>query len=187
MAEQSFKLAGWAAVVAVVAFIAEITLNFAAQLPGYSGVASPLVVTVVLAIHIAFASYATWRLRAFLIEKYDFHGVDSLIPMLVGAGLLFALTQAGSQFVSEPALSGVLLLAPGMLLGGLSILFGYRILAVNGRIGGYKIPFACCHIGAPLCFLTVVLAPVGLVLLVVAAILLALIFFSDESPELEFV
>jgi hypothetical protein len=187
MAEQNFKLAGWAAVAAVIAFVAEIALNLASGLPGYSGVASSSVATIVFAIHVAFGSYATWRLRAFLIEKYDFHGVDSLIPLLVGAGILFALAQIGSGFVSQPGLSNALLLGPGALLGTLSVLFGYRLIGVNGRMGGYKMPFACCHIGAPICFLTVVLAPVGLVLLVVAAVLLALIFFNDESPELEFV
>lgn len=187
MAEQNFKLAGWAAVVAVVAFVAEIALNLASGIPAYSGVSSSFVATVVFGIHVAFGSYATWRLRAFLIEKHDFHGVDSLIPMMVGAGVLFALAQIGLEFVTQPVLSNAILLGPGLLLGALSVVFGYRILAVNGRMGGYKLPFACCHIGAPLCFLTVVLAPVGLLLLVVAAVLLALIFFNGESPELEFV
>ena len=81
----------------------------------------------------------------------------------------------------------VLMFSLGIPLGVISMLFGYRLLAVNGSISGYKKPFAYSHIIAPICFLTVVLAPIGLLLLIAAETLLMLMFFSDESPELEFV
>ena len=187
MKAQSFKVAGWIAVVAVTAFIMEIVVTFASKLPAYSEIISPSLVALMLAIHIAFGSYATYCLRTFLNERYDFHGTDFLIPLLVGSGIVFGLALIGSRLFLETTLSMILLFSLGIPLGVISILFGYRLLAVNGSISGYKKPFAYSHIIAPICFLTVVLAPIGLLLLIAAETLLVLIFFSDESPELEFV
>ena len=187
MKAQSFKVAGWTAAVAVVAFIVEIIVTFVSELPAYSEVISPPLVALMLAIHIAFASYATYCLRAFLNERYEFHGTDSLIPLLVGSGIVFGLALIGTRLFLEPTVSMVLMFSLGIPLGIISMLFGYRLLAINGTISGYKKPFAYSHIIAPICFLTVVLAPIGLLLLIAAETLLVLMFFSDESPELEFV
>lgn len=172
---------------AVTAFIMEIIVTFASELPAYSEIISPSLVALMLAIHIAFGSYATYCLRTFLNERYDFHGTDFLIPLLVGSGIVFGLALIGSRLFLEATLSMVLMFSLGIPLGVISILFGYRLLAVNGSISGYKKPFAYSHIIAPICFLTVVLAPIGLLLLIAAETLLVLMFFSDESPELEFV
>jgi len=187
MKAQSFKVAGWIAAVAVAAFIMEIIVTFASELPAYSEIISPSLVALILAIHIAFGSYATFCLRTFLNERYDFHGTDFLIPLLVGSGIVFGLALIGSRLFLEATLSMVLMFSLGIPLGVISMLFGYRLLAVNGSISGYKKPFAYSHIIAPICFLTVVLAPIGLLLLIAAETLLVLMFFSDESPELEFV
>jgi hypothetical protein len=187
MRAQSFKIAGWIAVAAVVAFLVEIILTFASELPAYSEVISPSVVALTLAIHIAFASYATYCLRTFLNERYEFHGTDTLIPLLVGSGIVLGLALIGARLFLEPTVSMVLMFSLGIPLGVISMLFGYRLLAINGTISGYKKPFAYSNIIAPVCFLSVVLAPLGLLLLIAAEVLLALMFFSDESPELEFV
>ena len=184
---KSYRAAGWAAAVAVTAFVLEIALTFASQAPAYTDIISPPLVALAMTVHIAFASYATYCLRSFLNERYEFQGVDSLILLLVGGGIVFGFISVGSMFFLEPAVSMILKLGVGISLGVISVLFGYRLLAVNGTIGGLKKPLAYCHIIAPLCFLSVVLAPLGLLLLLTAGILLALIFFRNESPELEFV
>jgi hypothetical protein len=182
-----YKVAGWAAAAAVVAFLVEIILTFASELPTYSKAISPSVVALTLAIHVAFASYATYSLRTFLNERYEFHGTDFLIPLLVGSGIVFGLALIGARLFLEPTASMVLMFSLGIPLGVISMLFGYRLLAINGTISGFKKPYAYSNIIAPICFLSVVLAPLGLMLLVAAEVLLALMFFSDESPELEFV
>jgi hypothetical protein len=187
MKTQSFNAAGWTAAAAVAAFVVEIIVTFASELPTYSEIISPSLVAFILAIHIAFGSYATYCLRAFLNERYEFHGADSLIPLLVGGGIVFGLALIGSRLVLDATLSMVLMFSLGIPLGVISMLFGYRLLTVNSTISGYKKPFAYSHIIAPICFLSVVLAPIGLLLLIVAETLLVLMFFSNESPELEFV
>jgi len=187
MKANNFKVAGWVATAAVVAFVAEIILTFMSQVPAYSEVASPRLVSLALAIHIALASYAMHRLRGFLNERFEFHRADVLIPLLVGGGIALGLAVISSRFYFEPAISAILMIMIGVPLGVVSVLFGYRLLAVNGAISGYKKPFAYIHMLAPICFLSVIFAPLGLLLLLAGQILLALMFFTDESPELEFV
>ena len=129
MRAQSFKVAGWTAAAAVVAFLVEIILAFASELPAYSEVISPSIVALMLAIHVAFASYATYCLRTFLNERYEFHGTDSLIPLLVGSGIVFGLALISTRLFLEPTFSMVLMLSLGMPLGVISMLFGYRLPA----------------------------------------------------------
>ena len=187
MKAQSYRAAGWAAAIAVTAFVFEIALSFASQTPAYAEIISSPLVALSMVIHIAFASYATYCLRSYLNERYEYHGADYLILMLVGGGIVLGLILVGSMFFLEPVVSMILKLGVGISLGVVSALFGYRLLAVNGTIGGLKKPLAYSHIIAPLCFLSVVLAPIGLLLLLLTGVLLALIFFRNESPELEFV
>ena len=184
---KSYRAAGWAAAIAVTAFVLEIALTFASQAPAYTDIISLLLVALAMTVHIAFASYATYCLRSFLNERYEFHAADSLIMLLVVGGIALGLISVGSMFFLEPAVSMILKLGVGVPLGVVSMLFGYRLLTVNGTIGGLKKPLAYSHIIAPLCFLSIVLAPLGLLILLLAGVLLALIFFRNESPELEFV
>lgn len=187
MKAKNYKAAGFAALLALVAFILEVVVTFAAQSTAYGGLVSPGLVTLMLVLHIAFASYATYSLRSFLNERYDFHGNDWLIPAMVGCGIVFGLALIGSAYFPDHDAALVLRIVPGVFLGVASMVFGYRLLGVDGNIGGFKKPFAYSHILAPPCFMTVVLAPIGLLALLAATLLLALVFFSEEDQELEFV
>ena len=182
-----YKMAGFVAILAVVAFIIEIVATFASQSLEYDEIFSPVVVKGALVLHVAFASYATYRLRSFLQARYEYHGVDTLIVLLVAGGIVFASVLIGSEYFLGQDAALVARIVPGVALGLVSMIFGYRLLAVEGDIGGFKKPFAYSHILAPLCFMSVVLAPVGLLLLVAASTFLALIFFSEEDRQVEFV
>ena len=177
----NFRVTAWIASLAVVAFIGEIVLTFISETLGHSQAVTPAAVSVALALHVALASYATYRLRDYLNDLYEFHGVDRLVPILVGSGILFASIIVWARLFPNEPLTTVL------LVGGISMLFGYRILSVNGSLGGYKKPFAYCHVLAPICFMTLVGAPLGLLLLLVGQMLLALIYFSEDNVELDFV
>lgn len=187
MKAKNYKIAGYAAVLAVVAFIFEIIVTFASQSSAYGELISPSLVTLTLVLHVAFASYATYHLRSFLNQRYEYHGADSLIPLLVGGGIVFMLVLIGSKYFLDHGAAILLRSSLGVPLGVISMIFGYRLLEVDSDIGGLKRPFAYSHMLAPLCFMSVVLAPLGLLLLIVAGTLLALIFFSEEDQELEFV
>lgn len=182
-----YKVAGFVAILAVVAFVIEIITTFASQSLAYGALFPPVVVTGALVLHVAFAGFATYRLRSFLQERYAYHGVDTLIVLLVGGGILFACVLIGSDYLLPQDVTLVARIVTGVSLGIISMIFGYRLLALDGDMGGFKKPFAYCHILAPMCFMSVILAPVGLFLLVAANTLLALILFSEEDQQVEFV
>ena len=187
MKQQKFRVAGWAAVIAAAAFVVEIVLSLLAETPAYGGAIGPGLVALALAVHVLMGSFAMWRLREFLHETCDFHGVDALIPWVIGGGILLAAVLAASRLGMDESLASWLLPGIGVPVGILGMLFGYRLLAANGTLGGYRNAFAWIHIIAPICFVTLVLAPIGLLLLIVALLLLAVMLFSEDKVELEFV
>lgn len=188
MKPQKFRIAAWAAVIAAVAFVAEIALSLLAETPAYGAAVKPTAVVFALAVHVSAGSYAMWRLREYLHEICDFHGVDTLILWLIGGGILLAAVTVVARLSLSHSLTGVVLpVVIGLPVGALSMLFGYRLLRANGTLGGYKKAFAYTHMAAPPFFLTVLLAPVGLLLLLAGQALLALILFAEDRVELEFV
>lgn len=189
MQTRDFSLAGWAAAVGALFFVAEIVTSFMAQMPQYSDLLPRFSWPVLLALHILPASYATWLLRAYLGDNYDFHKLDRVIPAMVVAGLLSGVVSIASQYagVENNLGLGALRFALGLVVGGLSVGFGYILLSVPGSMNGLKKPLAIMHLAAPPCFLVIVLAPVGLLLLLASEILLALVFFAGEEAQPEFV
>jgi len=187
MNTSNYRFAAWAGVVAATAFIVEVVVALAAEMPAYAETFSSAAVVLPIAVHVACGAYATYRLRDYLNTRYEFSGADRLILWLVALGLALGLVTIASKLFVEGAEAALLMMATGIPLGLVSVLFGYRLLAVNSSMAGLKKPFAWCHIVAPFCFLSVVLAPLGLLLLIVAQGLLAAILFNNASPELEFV
>ncbi len=187
MTENDYRGAGYAAVLAVAAFIIEIVVTITSQSSAYGELVPPGLVALTLLIHVTFASYATYRLRSFLNDRYEYHGTDLLIPLLVGGGIVLGFAIIASRLFLNPDVAIFLTLGMGLPVGVISILFGYRLLALDSDIGGFKKPYAYSHIFAPLCFMSVVLAPLGLLLLLAAGTLLAMMFFSEADQEVEFV
>lgn len=187
MKAKTYKAAGYVAVLAVAAFILEVIASFVSQVPAYSEWVPPNLQPLMLVLHVAFASYATLCLRSFLNDRYGFHATDTLIPLLVGGGIALGLALIGSPYLLGDEAAVMLMLGVGVPLGVISMLFGYKLLSVDSDIAGLKKPFAYSHILAPICFMTVVLAPLGLLLLLLAGVLLAMMFFSEEEQEVEFV
>jgi hypothetical protein len=59
---------------------------------------------------------------------------------------------------------------------------------VNGNLNGYKRPLAYIYLAGSVCFLLVIPAVVGIVLLTAWSVLLGLVFFrGEELEELEVV
>jgi hypothetical protein len=185
-----YSLAAWASVASVLVFVPEIIFTFIYD-AGFSAGAQGLgPVAALLLIKTALSAYALYRLRDYLNERFEFHQVDTLVMLMIIGGILFSLVATAARAWSGEMATWAsmgMLLGVGLPLGAITMLFGYRIRRVNGRLGGFKNAFAYMNMGAPLCFLTVVLAPLGLVLMAASQVLLALIFFNSEEEGLEFV
>ena len=187
MKDHSYRLAGWVAVAACAVFLLETGAYLMLELPVYQEQVPVLLPVGLLSLHVLLSSYALLRLRNLLHERYEFGGGDLPIYILVSGGIAIARIRATGDLIDGSEIIAIPLLLAGLVTGLGSIMLGYRVFGMNGTLGGFKKIFATAHIAAPLCFATVVLAPLGLLLLLLACGLLAAIFLSDDHAELEFV
>lgn len=204
MTANRYAAAGWAAILSAAGSLAMLGLSLIfdlAHIVETRGQFSPSVwsaqqLTLVIAID-AFAwmlgIYALVRFRDLLRERYDFHAIDHLVWVVIAGGLLVAIASYAQRIVAAPEVgSAVAGLAVAVILGVLNgvigIVFATRLLRVNGNLNGYKKPLAYIYLAGSICFLLVVPALVGIVLLAAWSVLLGMVFFrGDDLEELEVV
>lgn len=204
MSSNRYAFAGWASILSAAGSLAMLGLSFVFDLAhlseGRHGFPPPpwathqaVLVTVVDAVAWGLGIFALVRFRDLLRERYDFHAVDSLIWIVIGAGLLTAIASHAYSFSASRDLGGALVAmvslgALGVLNGVIGIVFATRLLRVNGNLNGYKKPLVYTYVAGSVCFLLVIPAVVGVVLLAAWSVLLGLVFFrGEELEELEVV
>lgn len=199
MTANRYAAAGWASIASAAGTLAMLGLSFAfdlAKVGETRGAFSPAIWTVrqmVLVVTVdAFAwvlgVYALVRFRDLLRERYDFHAVDHLVWVVIGAGLLVAVASHGQRIFADRtfghALVGLATIAIlGILNGVIGIVFATRLLRINGNLNGYKTPLAYVYLAGSICFLLVVPSLVGVALLAAWSVLLGLAFFKGEELE----
>lgn len=204
MTANRYAAAGWAAILSAAGSLAMLGLSLIfdlAHIVETRGQFSPSVwsaqqLTLVIAID-AFAwmlgIYALVRFRDLLRERYDFHAIDHLVWVVIAGGLLVAIASYAQRIVAAPevgnAVAGLAVaVILGVLNGVIGIVFATRLLRVNGNLNGYKKPLAYIYLAGSICFLLVVPALVGIVLLAAWSVLLGMVFFrGDDLEELEVV
>ena len=139
--------------------------------------------------------YAFGRLKTLLNERHGFHEVDGLIvAIIIGVCILTLIGLSGrvaliALGVARPiAIVFILvLLGIGIPVSILSIIFAVKLLRLQADLGGLLRPYAYVNIAAAICFATLLLAPVGLLLDAGGNVMLGMIFLrrpqSAETPE----
>jgi uncharacterized membrane protein (DUF485 family) len=201
MTANRYAAAGWAAILSAAASLAMLGLSLIfdlAKIIETGGQFSPSVwtlpqITLVISIDVfawLFGIYALVRFRDLLRERYDFHAIDHLIWVVIGAGLLVAIASYAQRILAQPELelgSAILAIGVSVILGVLNgvigIVFATRLLRINGNLNGYKRPLAYVYLAGSICFLLVVPALVGVVLLSAWSVLLGLTFFKGDDLE----
>jgi hypothetical protein len=199
MTTNRYAVAGWAAILSAAGSLAMLGLSLVfdlAKIVETQGKFSPAMwslpqIVLVVALD-AFAwvlgIYALVRFRDLVRERYGFHAIDHLIWIVIGAGLLVALASHGQRIFADRELGNALigvasLVILGVLNGVIGIVFATRLLKINGNLNGYKKPLAYIYLAGSICFLLVVPALIGIVLLAVWSVLLGLAFFKGEELE----
>ena len=199
MSTNRYAAAGWAAILSAAGTLAVLGLSFVFDLskitgrPERFGPALWSLQQIVLVIAVDAAAwilgiYALVRFRDLLRERYGFHAIDHLIWIVIGAGLLVAAASYAQRLAADgklgSALVGMATMAVlGVLNGVIGIVFATRLLKINGNLNGYKKPLAYVYLAGSICFLLVVPALVGMVLLAAWSVLLGLSFFQGEELE----
>lgn len=190
MNQQKDRLAGWLAVIAGVALVPEVLLLLGFDSGRMASMSVLAAAAVILGLRIGFTAFALWRLRASLRHSIDFHGLDMLVPAMIVASVILGFAVIVARL---PGISGsypaiwMLLLLTGGIAGVVSVAIGWRLLRLDADFGGLGRPFAWCCILAPVCFATVVAAPLGLLLLAASSIMLGLILLRGDIAAPEFV
>lgn len=190
MNQQKDRLAGWLAVLAGAALVPEVLLLLGFDTGRMNGLGVLAAGATILALRIGFTSYALLRFGASLRRSLDFRGLDILIPAMIAAsvalGVAVIVARVPGTAESFPG-TWILLLLTGALAGILSVAIGWRILKLGIDLGGLGRPFAWSCILAPVCFASVVGAPLGLLLLAASSIMLGLILLRGDVTPPEFV
>jgi hypothetical protein len=199
MTTNRYAAAGWAAILSAAGSLAMLGLSLVFDLakivelqgrftPAIWSLRQTVLVVTVDALAWILGVYALIRFRDLLRERYDFHAIDHLIWIVIGAGLLVAVASHGQRIATDGRLGSALvgmasMIVLGVLNGVIGIVFATRLLKINGNLNGYKKPLAYVYLAGSICFLLVVPALVGIVLLAAWSILLGLAFFKGEELE----
>lgn len=200
MNENSYQLPGWAAITAAVLALPTIVVGMMIEISMHTkpALAKALLLPDVLlmATMITCALYALARFRSFLNLRFDFHEVDGLIvAIVIGSALLATVSMVGRIAVvllglgpkgAVPFIAAIAVI--GVPLSILSIVFAVKLLHLGTDLGGFKKPFAYTTIAAAICFATLILAPLGMVIDAASNVILGMIFLRRESsPAPEYV
>ena len=131
-----------------------------------------------------------------LNERFGFHAVDTLIVVIIiGVAALVGFVLTGKVLIALgliPQTAGVLFIVGigliGLPLNVLNIVFAVRLLGMQGDMYGLLKPYAYATIGAAICFATLILAPIGMLIGAGAGVVLGIAFLRAGRPaEVEFV
>lgn len=133
--------------------------------------------------------YALGRLKTFLNERHGFHDVDGLIvAIIVGAcltTLIGVMVRISSVIygVSEKMALGLVpfIFIVALPLSILVIVFSVRLLRLGSDLDGMLRPFAYLNIAGSICFATLILAPIGMLLDAAGNVILGMIFLRREA------
>lgn len=138
---------------------------------------------------VGLAIFVLLKVREWLNVTYDFHDLDTIIPMIIAGNIVVVpLTIAARVFGFGESM--YYLIPIYCVLAGLSILmiiFSARFLRIEGKMRGLKKPIAYIGIVIAVCFLTFILIPLGMVLGIAYNLLIGLALLQSPQEEADYV
>ena len=175
-------LAGWLSITNAIFAIPSIAMSWFLDTIGGAG--AKLSQAILTLVSLGLFLYVIISLRKMLNYRFQFHEADIYISLLIWGNVLlagFSLLALGSQgfewFVN------ILSIVSFIIFGIFAIMFATRLLRLPGNLYGLLKPFCYTTIASGICFITVFLAPVGIIAGAVADAILGVIFFrAAEQP-----
>jgi hypothetical protein len=180
--KRQLTLAGWLSMTSAIFVIPSIAMSW--FLDEMGGAGAKLSQTILTLVSLGLFLYIIISLRKLLNYRFQFHKVDIYISLLIWENVIlsaFSLLALGSQ--GFESLMNILSMVSFIIFGILAIMFGTRLLQFPGNLYGLLKPFCYTTIASGICYITVFLAPVGIVVGAVSDVVLATIFFrAAEQP-----
>lgn len=183
---QQLNLAGWLSIANALFAIPSIAMSwFLDTMEGPGAVLSQAILTIV---SLGLFLYIITSLRKLLNVRFKFHGVDVYISLLIWGNVALSalsLLSLGSRRL-EWALH-ILSIGAFIVFGILAIMFATRLLRLPGNLYGLLKPFCYITLGSAICFITVLLLPLGIIGGAVSDVILGVIFFraAEQPPTTE--
>jgi hypothetical protein len=183
MTKEQLNLAGWLSITSALFTIPSIVMSWFLESMGGAG--AKFSRAILTAAGLGLFLYVISSMKKLLNSRFRFHDADIYILLLIWGNVIlciFSLLSLGSRRL-EFVLSYLSMVA-FIAFGILSIMFATRLLRLSGNLYGLLKPFSYTQIVSGICFITVVLAPVGIVAGAVADVILGLIFFRAADQPL---
>lgn len=184
-----YALAGWLSIASAVLLVPEIGLSVLLKFlaSGLEALIAPLHV-----VNLAIGIFVLYMFRSLLNERYNFHGVDIPIMILICTNIVFFILGLFDLFsgiiMGAAALAlgiSVLTMVLFVLFSIVNIVFGVMLLKLKNDLFGLLKPFAYMTIASGVLGATVILAPLGLIAAVAALVILGMIFLrAKEEAEI---
>jgi len=185
-----YTVAGWMAFASATLLVPYIVLSLIMDFnPRATHTLLPII-TLIAIIQMACSIFAFIKFRDLLNERYNFHDIDNLVPILILGGIFImavALTGRALPALKIPML--VLLILSAIPVSIVGILYGIRLLRLKAKLHGLLKPLAYTHIIGSIFFLTLILSVLGLLTMAAFDVMLGLLFLQgrEEDEEVDFV
>jgi len=197
MDENRYQLAGWLAITQAILFPVAFVISIAQGVIGLAAFSyrGPIFgpSDLLFIIFTGISVYTLTMFRRFLNERYNYHGVDTLILLAICWGIVFQISSLALRIwvvtiwpVSETALNivylsffAVIMIAAGII----DILIAVKLLQIRQSVNELVRAFTYITLASGLAEVSVVLAPIALLLVPVWCVILGLIFFKKEEVE----
>jgi hypothetical protein len=180
--KEQLNLAGWLSIANALFAILSIAMSwFLDTLKGIGATFSQALLTVV---GLGLFLYIITSFKKLLNSRFKFHDVDIYISLLIWGNVVLAiLSLLALGSISPESTMEILSIIAFIFFGILSIMFATRLLRLSGNLYGLLKPFCYITIVNGICFITVFLAPVGIIAGAVTDVILGVIFFrAAEQP-----
>ena len=182
-----YKLAGGLsfamAVLGIPMVVLAVALVFASHVGAISALANRGVSDLLSLVSYGIGIYLYATLRHLIETRYGSRELSKLLQAFIYLSVILAVCTAfGVLSEKIQLLVGLLSLLALVAFGILSILFGFRLLRQNFELSGMRKPYAYTGIAVGICYASILLLPIGLLISVANDIIAALIFFGAARP-----
>jgi hypothetical protein len=179
-------LAGWFSIANALFTIPSIAMSWFLDTVGGAG--AKLSQAILTLVSLGLFLYVIISLRKLLNYRFQFHEADIYISLLIWGNVLlaaFSLLALGSQGFEW--FMNILSIVSFIIFGILAIMFATRLLRLPGNLYGLLKAFCYAQIVSGICFITVFLSPVGIIVGAVADVILGVIFFraAEQPPSMD--
>ena len=182
--EGELDLAGWLSIANAIIAIPSVVMSI--LLESIEGTGARVIQGILILLSLGLFIYVLSSLRKLLNSRFQFHDVDIYISLLIWGNVVLEILNLSSLASRRLEFAvDILSMAAFIFFGILGIMFATRLLRLSGNLFGLLKPFSYTSIVSAVCFVTVLLAPLGIIAGAVADVILGIIFFraADQPPS----